>query len=191
MTGPDRGDAVPPALGRMGMVLVLVSLTMLFAAALVAYAVVRLNAPEWPPPGAAPLPGALWLSTMLLVLSSVTMARAVRGIRQGDAPALRRGLIATLALGIAFLALQVAGWWVLTAARFGTVNTLYEFTFLLLAGLHAVHVVGGLVPLAVVTVRAWFGRYSAAFHPGVRYTATYWHYLDAVWLVVFGVLLLG
>lgn len=186
----DRGAAVPPALGRMGLVLVLVSLSMLFAAALVAYAVVRLGAPQWPPPGSAPLPDALWLSTMVLVLSSFTMARAVRGIRRGDGPSLRRGLTATLALGLVFLVLQVAGWWVLTAARLGTVSTLYEFTFLLLAGLHAIHVAGGLVPLSVVTIRAWSGRYSASSHAGVAYTATYWHYLDAVWLVVFAVLLL-
>jgi cytochrome c oxidase subunit 3 len=52
-------------------------------------------------------------------------------------------------------------------------------------------VVGGLVPLGLVTARAWRGGYTAGFHPGVEYTAMYWHFLDVVWLVLFAVLYLG
>jgi len=58
----------------------------------------------------------------------------------------------------------------------------------MLTGLHAAHVVGGLIPLAVVTVRAFRDRYSPAAFAGVAYTAVYWHFLTAVWLVLFTIL---
>jgi cytochrome c oxidase subunit 3 len=68
---------------------------------------------------------------------------------------------------------------------------LYGFTFYMLTGLHAAHVIGGLALLAIVTVRAFCGRYSANAHAGVLYSTMYWHFLDGVWLVMFAVMLLG
>jgi heme/copper-type cytochrome/quinol oxidase subunit 3 len=59
------------------------------------------------------------------------------------------------------------------------------FTFYLLTGLHALHVIGGMVLLGAVTAKAFAGRYSATYHPGVTYAAMYWHFLDVVWLVMF------
>ena len=50
---------------------------------------------------------------------------------------------------------------------------------------------GGLVVLAVVTCKAFRGEYSSVYHPGVRYSVMYWHFLDVVWLILFAVLLLG
>jgi len=170
------------------MFLLLASLSMLFAATLVGYAVVRLGAAEWPPPGSPPLPGSLALSTAVLLVSSVTMARAVRALEGGRATAVRRHLAATLALGLVFVALQGVSWSALTEARPADVTTLFQFTFLMLCGLHALHVLGGLVALGLVTSGAWRGRASPA---AIRHTATYWHYLDAVWLLIFAVLVLG
>ena len=69
-------------------------------------------------------------------------------------------------------------------------TNLYGFLFYLLTGLHALHVVGGLVPLAVTTARAWQGKYTAVAHAGVEHVALYWHFLDVIWLVLFGVLVL-
>ncbi len=59
---------------------------------------------------------------------------------------------------------------------------------LMLIALHAAHVIGGLIPLGVVTGRSLRGAYHAGRHAGVRYVATYWHFLDAVWLIMFGLL---
>ena len=64
-------------------------------------------------------------------------------------------------------------------------------SFYVLTGIHAAHIVGGLIPLIIVATRATTGRYTPAYYPGVRYTAMYWHFLDVVWLTLFVTLQLG
>jgi len=133
----------------------------------------------------------LWISTVIIVISSFTMQAAVRAAKGGRQRALRAGMLLTTLLGVAFLVSQTLNWFALVAANLTARTNLYGFTFYMLTGLHAAHVVGGVIPLAVVTARAWRGRYSAAFHPGVQYCAIYWHFLAAVWLVLFVVLVLA
>ena len=195
MTAPvhDPARTAPVALstGKLGMRLLIASLAVLFAASITGYIVVRTRAEVWPPAGMPALPSGLWLSTVLIVLSSATIAWAVSGIRRDRQLPLRVGLLATLLLGLSFLASQTVNWFSLVAADVRPGANLYAFTFFVLTWLHAAHVVGGLVPLGGVTARAWHGGYSAAFHPGVEYTAMYWHFLDVVWLVLFAVLYLG
>jgi cytochrome c oxidase subunit 3 len=113
---------------------------------------------------------------------------AADGARQGRQKSLRAGLLATLVLGLGFLASQTVCWFSLVARDFTMRTNLYGFLFYLLTGLHALHVVGGLVPLGLTTVRAFEGRYSAASHEGVAHVALYWHFLDVIWLVLFAVL---
>ena len=187
---PDRGAPAPLDAGRLGMRLLLAALGMLFAASVMGLLVVRSNATAWPPPGVPGLPRGLWLSTLVILAASAAIHWALTGIRRGDAGRLRAGLALTILLGLAFLASQTVNWFALVAANLTAKTNLYGFTYYLLTGLHALHVVGGLVPLSIVTVRAWRGRYSAAAHAGVEYTATYWHFLDGVWLILWAVLLL-
>lgn len=188
-TGRNEGAGRPPA-GMLGMRLFIASLAMVFAATLVGYLVVRGRAESWPPPGVPLLPGTLWISTVILAASSVTTAWARRGLWRGDQRALRTGLALTVVLGVAFLVSQTLNWFALVAARLTMRTNLYGFTFYLLTGLHALHVLGGLGPLAVVTRNAWAGKYTVEAHAGVAYVSAYWHFLDAVWLVMFAVLLL-
>jgi len=186
----DRAAAVPLATGRLGMRIFILALSMLFGASILGYLIVRSRATAWPPPGMPSLPGGLWLSTLILLVSSATMQAAVRSARAGRQTALRWGMLLTTLLGAAFLVSQTLNWFVLVAANLTARTNLYGFTFYLLTVLHAAHVVGGVIPLAVVTTRAWRGYYSAAFHPGIEYCKTYWHFLDAVWLVMFTALML-
>jgi cytochrome c oxidase subunit III len=175
--------------GRLGMWLLLAALAMLFAGSVVGTLVVRSRAAAWPPPGTPDVTAGLWLSTALLALSSATLAWALAGIRRGDAARLRRGLAATLLLGVGFLASQALNWARLATAGLDATGHLYGFTFYLLTALHAAHVLGGVAPLAVTTARAAAGRYSVSSHAGVTYVAMYWHFLDAVWLLLFALLL--
>jgi len=175
--------------GRLGMRLFLASLGMVFAATIAGYLVVRARAETWPPPGVPVLPRTLWVSTVILLASSVTVAAAQRGIGRGEQRTLRAGLALTAALGVAFLVSQTVNWFALVAAQLTMRTNLYGFTFYLLTGLHALHVLGGLGPLLVVTRRAFAGRYTATAHAGVANIAAYWHFLDIVWLVMFAVLL--
>jgi cytochrome c oxidase subunit III len=185
---PERGQPVPGA-GRLGMAVFLVSLSMLFAASMVGYLVVRLRAEAWPPPGMPRLPSGLWVATAVIVGCSVTIHRALLAARRGLQQPMVRWLGATLGLGALFLILQAMNWWGLITARMPMQANLYAFTFYMLTGLHAAHVIGGLIPLGVVTSKARRGAYSAGSHPGVEYSAMYWHFLDAVWLVMFATLL--
>jgi cytochrome c oxidase subunit III len=184
---PERGRAA----GRLGMSLFLVALGMLFAASMVGYLVVRLRAPAWPPAGSPRLPAGLWISTVILVTSSVTMYLASRAARQERPRALHRLLLATGSLGLAFLISQILNWVrLISGADLPAQSNLYAFTFYMLTGLHGAHVVGGLVPMGIVSVRAGRGRYTARSHEGVHLLSMYWHFLDVVWLVMFVLLVL-
>ncbi|MGD1148674.1 MAG: heme-copper oxidase subunit III [Thermoanaerobaculaceae bacterium] len=192
--GPDTDDRAAPApigVGLLGMKLLILALSMLFVSSIIGYLVIRSRAAAWPPPGMPQLPSALWVSTLIIVISSFTVQAAVRATRGDRQAALRTGMLLTTLLGVAFLVSQTLNWFALVAANLTARTNLYGFTFYMLTGLHAAHVVGGLIPLAVVTARAWAGRYSAAAHAGVAYTAVYWHFLTAVWVIMFGILVIA
>ena len=70
-------------------------------------------------------------------------------------------------------------------------KNLYAFTFYMLSGLHGLHVVGGLVALAVAALKAGRGAYTPESHEGVEFASMYWHFLDAVWFVMFVVLMVA
>ena len=174
--------------------LFLVSLAILFASSLIGYVVIRLLVVD-DPLDLPSLPRGLWLSTLVLVASSGTMQMAVIAARRGQLKRLSRGMTATTLLGFLFLVIQALCWiqWAgpMEEALAQSPQAYLLTSFYVLTGLHAVHVLGGLVPLMVVTSRVWAGRYSAEHHPGVIYCAMYWHFLDGVWLVLFPTIMLG
>ena len=174
--------------GRLGMWLFLASLGMLFTGSFVGYLVIRLRAPEWPPPGSPSLPSGLWLSTAVLLLLSVVLLLAQHAAREGRHEVLTRMLTASVVLAIAFLGSQVANWMRMAAADNLPQQSLFTFGFFVLTFLHALHVIGGLVPRILVTLRARRGRYTAADNEGVQLTAMYWHFLLATWVVILIVL---
>ena len=180
------------AAGRFGMLIFIASLAMIFAGAILGFVVVRLeDQGTWPPPGMPALPWSLLLSTLLLVASSITFLRATGGLRREDGPGLVRWLTVTLVLALAFLAVQTFAWWDLVGRGMDFSRHLYAWTFYFLTGLHAVHVLGGVIPLWIVTRRVRAGDLSASVRRGVTYTAMYWHFLDAAWLVLYLTLIAG
>jgi cytochrome c oxidase subunit 3 len=176
--------------GRIGMTLFLLALTMLFGASILAYLITRANnAAAWRPEGSPDLPGVMWLSTAVILCSSVSMWRATADLSGGRQRAFRRGMLVTLALGVAFMVMQLAGWWQLAAAGAGAGSSLYAFTFYLLTGLHFAHVLGGVIPMAFMTRWSFAGAYEDPVRGRrIRLLGAYWHYLDAVWVVMFVVL---
>ncbi|MCA9730301.1 MAG: heme-copper oxidase subunit III [Candidatus Eisenbacteria bacterium] len=189
--GPDRGKVNPPGTGTLGMWILLASLAMLFLTSMAGYLYIRFSQPSWPPPGMPHLPSGLWISTVVLISCSVTGHLALVAIRRDDARGLARMLTVTLVLGALFLILQTVNYLILARENLTAATNLYGFTFYMLTGLHALHVIGGLIPLVVTLRRARVGRYTSFFHQGVRHVVLYWHFLDAVWIVVFACLLLG
>ena len=190
---PDGEQGNPnPGMGTMGMAVFLASLSMLFLASIIAYFVVWFTAEEWPPPYAPSLPWSLWLSTLLALGCSVTMQIALLAIKGGNGAKMLRFLWITNGLALAFLLVQGLSWLQFYDRRLFDPSSahLYGFTFYMLTVLHALHVLGGIVALCVVTYRALRGAYNWAYFPGVRHCTLYWHFLDAVWLVLYGMLLL-
>lgn len=180
------------AAGRFGMLIFIASLAMIFAAAILGFLVVRLEDDgSWPPPGMPALPGSLLLSTLILIASSVTFLGATNGLRRGDERGLVRWLTTTLVLALAFLAVQTFAWWDLVGRGMDFSRHLYAWTFYFLTGLHAVHVLGGVIPLWIVTRRVRGGDRSASVRRGVVYTAMYWHFLDVAWVVLYLTLVAG
>jgi cytochrome c oxidase subunit III len=168
----------------LGLKLFLAGLTTLLGASLVGYLLVRLNAEVWPPPGIPAVPATLWISTGILILSSFTIHAGLSSIREGNQRGLRSGLVLTILLGVTFLGSQLLNGAAIYKVLLSETKDLYSFTFFLLTALHAIHVIGGFIPLGIVTKKAYAGAYSEAEHVGVRLTAVYWHYLDAVWIVM-------
>jgi heme/copper-type cytochrome/quinol oxidase subunit 3 len=184
-------DRLAPDVGLFGLKIFLASLTVLFAASLVAYVLIRTTAQgRGLAFGTLHLPTTLWFSTVIIIASSFTIHRALQSVRSGRQPAFRRAMVLTAVLGLAFLAIQVPSLYLLLqrheAQRANNVF-LYGLILMLIA-LHAFHVIGGLIPLGVVTSRALQGRYHAGRYEGVQYCSLYWHFLDVVWLAMFAVL---
>lgn len=184
-------DRLAANLGMFGLRLFLASLTVLFGASLVAYAIIRVSAERRGLPlGSLHMPRLLWLSTGIMLVTSATVHLAVRAVRAGRQGSFRRAMVAAAALGLAFLAVQAPSLYSILESHhaFRERNVFLYGLILMLIALHAAHVIGGLVPLSIVTGRALQGRYHADCHDGVRYVATYWHFLDIVWLTMFALL---
>jgi cytochrome c oxidase subunit 3 len=157
----------------------------LFALFLTAY-VMRMDSGDW---STLALPPQLWLSTALLLASSVLLQSASAATRLSTRSDGRWLLLpAGGACGLAFLAVQAWGWQALLAANVTlTANPAASF-FYLLTALHGMHVLGGLVAWAA-TMRS-LGRPLDSAHAArlVALCARYWHFLLAVWAVLFAAL---
>jgi cytochrome c oxidase subunit 3 len=168
------------------------SLTVLFTATLVAYVVTRLGNPIWRAPTLPRLPLGLLASSSLIIGTSVALHRALGAVRHNQLDALTRWLDVTIGLALGFLTVQAANWFFLSrAAPSHGGNVLYAFTFFLLTGLHAAHVVGGLVPLFVVAARARQREYSSSRFEGVLLCTQYWHFLTVVWFALLLAIYIG
>jgi heme/copper-type cytochrome/quinol oxidase subunit 3 len=181
---------VPPGTGLFGMWLFMAALTMLFGATILGYVIIRFDQSSGPPLGSVHLPWQLWLSTAVILTSSFTIQRALQNVRAERQTRFTNSLMLTLLLGIGFLLLQGPALAGLLTQRFAgesASTALYGFVFSLIL-LHALHLVGGLIPLTVVTVKAHHYRYDHESHGPIQYMTMYWHYLGGVWIVMFFVL---
>jgi cytochrome c oxidase subunit 3 len=187
---------VTSAIGRvstrqLGLWVLFVSLSVLFTASLVAYLVTRFNNVVWRTPEMPELPSGLFASTAMLVGLGLAMWRAQRDVRANKTDSLVRDLWIALAFGVAFLCGQGLNWAVMARALREGEPTMYPFTFYMLTGLHAAHVLGGFIPLGIVLGRAHRRRYSSSEHEGLRLCRQYWDYLFVVWVILLTALFLA
>jgi len=171
------------------MIVLFGTLSMLFGASVVGYLITRSQNEVWKTASMPGLPLGLLASTVLLAALSIAMHVALRAVRQNRFEKLQRALTVALLLGAAFVVGQAENWRSMYGAAIATdARTLYAFTFYMLTGLHAVHVIGGFVPLFVVLGKAKRREYSSSNHEGVKLCAQYWDYLGVIWLILLNVL---
>jgi heme/copper-type cytochrome/quinol oxidase subunit 3 len=179
----------PPRALSIGMYLFLASLSMLFLSSMLGYVLIRLHHPEF----TVKLPDSLWGSTAILLIGSFMIHRAVVNVRRERQKPFRRDVYITLFLAIAFLCVQTPSMaYILRqhSALGGAPNNLYGLVFFLIM-IHALHVVGGVIAMIIVAVRAGMGKYDHEANMGVRHAALYWHFLDIVWIIMFSMLLIA
>ena len=176
----------PPAV--VGMILFITSEVMFFGGLFTAYFSLRAGEEVWPPDGSV-VPGLLLpgLFTAVLVASSVTQHRAAAAL---DTSVARRWLAITIAFGAVFLGGQAWEWNQLSRDGLSIASSSFGTSFFTLTGAHGLHVIGGLVMLAGAWLR--LGRGGAGpDRRGLLHAVTYyWHFVDAVWLIVFTALYL-
>ncbi|MEM8784185.1 MAG: cytochrome c oxidase subunit 3 [Planctomycetota bacterium] len=196
---------VPPGTRELGMWLFLLTLALLFGASMIAYGVFRWTATferenlpavtgaaqdlgQALPMGSIAIPWPLWLSTVVIVATGFLMQRALDHVKAERIAQFRNTLVATLAMSVVFVLIQTPALTLLLLDReVKTANGAMVGFLVFLIVLHALHVIGGLVPLFKITLNAHAGKYDHEHYAPVKMITMYWHFLDAVWIVMFGV----
>src|SRR3954453_23109561 len=167
----------------LGRLLFIISEVMLFGAFFTAYFFMRVvNRDPWPAEGTELPVLVAGFNTAILVTSSFTIHWALEAVKHGNRAAMRVGLLSTFLLGLSFLTIQVNEY---VHIGFAPHDHAQGTIFYGLTGLHGAHVFVGLTLLAMATIRAFRGHYSAKEHRGVEVPGIYWHFVDVMWLFVF------
>ncbi|MEA3136260.1 MAG: cytochrome c oxidase subunit, partial [Thermoplasmata archaeon] len=151
-----------------------------------------LSAGHWPDNDDVHLP---LLKTLIfsvfLFSSSWTIHKAEGHIKRGEHAAFRKWWLLTILLGAVFLAGQVWEYTLLIEEGATLGSSQFMSAFFLLTGTHGLHVFGGLCALTVVYARASKGQFNAERHAFPQAASMYWHFVDLVWVVVYGVVYLA
>ena len=164
---------------------------MTFGGMIGAYIVISTNgAAEWRP---FDLPVQVWISTVLIILSSVTYQLGKNALFRDDESPAKKYFIGTTALGGAFISSQMMLWLALVNRGFYMQGNPYAGFFYILTAAHAVHVAGGIIALGAVLLRTWnqtnLGAERIYRRNLARSVGWYWHFMGLLWLVLF--MLLG
>jgi cytochrome c oxidase subunit 3 len=184
--------------GMMGMYIFLASEVMFFGSLFAVYFYLYGSHLVWPPPPPStnnefyvnwwPIP---FFNTIILLSSGVTCHFASDAIAQDNRRRFFILQIATIVLGFLFEFGQLYEF----IQAFGrglnlTANT-FASAFFTMTGFHGAHVLGGLILLILVLYRASVGQFSSRHHVAVAAVTLYWHFVDVVWIFLFGILYLG
>jgi cytochrome c oxidase subunit 3 len=167
--------------GSVGLWVFIGVATSLFSLFILAYGM-RMTGADW---ASIALPWQLWLSTALLVGGSVALQAAASAARGDRWDRARRWLLVGGAAASAFLGVQLWAWQVLQAAQVLPSGNPSASFFYLLTAMHGLHVMGGLVGWSLTAHGAWPLAEPARAAQRIRLCARYWHFLLAVWLVLF------
>ena len=167
----------------------LISIAMMFAGLTSGY-IVRRQTGTWLK---FDLPFTFWISTAVILVSSVTMNWVVQLVRRNELIKLSNAVLITLILGLGFAAFQFISWSTLIRKNIyftGPESSASASYLYILSALHLCHILGGLIALGVIFVKSLRKKYSADNYLGIKLCAIYWHFLDALWVYLFVFMLL-
>ncbi len=131
------------------------------------------------------LPQAFFISTALIVLSSITYILAKKSVKSGNQKMASNWLLITLGLGVTFIVLQFIGFSQMLESGYyftGPTSNIKMSYIFLIAFVHILHVVAGLISLLVVIVQQFKGKYNSENMLGIELGASFWHFLDILWV---------
>jgi cytochrome c oxidase subunit 3 len=188
-----RGEETPaPALpvgsigsqasGYFGVWWVIITEASLFVYLLFSYAYCAMQFPgPWPPSGPPEL-GLASADTLILILSSIAVALGEHSIKRGQRARLTIGLAIGFVLGIVFVAIQLKEW----ASKGASLSSnLYYSFYFTTTGFHMAHVIIGVLILGALTIWSALGKFDVMRNSPVSIGSLYWHFVDAVWIVIF------
>jgi cytochrome c oxidase subunit 3 len=130
------------------------------------------------------MPQIFWVSTAVIIVSSITVQLALRSFKQRDMGRYRQLIAMTFILGMAFVVMQWLGFrelWYEQNVTLKGVTGAGQFLYIIF-GLHALHVLGGIIALLVMFIKAFFGKSKNYSSVPVELAATYWHFVDLLWI---------
>jgi cytochrome c oxidase subunit 3 len=157
------------------------SIIMMFAGFTSAY-IVKREQPGWI---GFSMPVIFWYSTGVMLLSSIVMQLSLAAFKNRDMGKYRNLIAITTGLGILFIVLQVIGYWQLNRMGVKVEGSGGGVFFIIIFGLHALHVLGGIITLLVLFFRALSSRVRNYNTVPVEVAATYWHFVDLLWVYLF------
>ncbi len=174
--------------GKVGVWWFLASEIMVFGGLITSYIVFRLGGPGWAEASHHLSLTLATVNTLVLLTSSFTVVRAFVAAERGDARALRRHLALTILGGLVFLGIKAIEYAIEIHAGFMPGTGIFWSFYYTMTGLHALHVLGGVVVNGVVL--ATEGRHARNPHR-VELAGLYWHFVDVVWIFLFPLLYLA
>ncbi len=157
------------------------SIIMMFAGLTSAY-VVKRDQPGWT---TFFIPSAFWYSTAAIVISSLTIQMALKAFKDREMLRYRSLMSVTALLGLLFIGLQWAGFRAIWDSGINFHGSGGGQFLYIIAGLHAVHVLGGIIPLLIMVGKAYATKVRSYNSVPVEIMSTYWHFVDLLWLYLF------
>lgn len=198
-------DAVEPGLpvsnAKLAMWLFLATEIMFFMGLIGTYIALRFGAPDWPTPEEVHVNVNLGaLNTIVLIVSSVTVVLALSATARGDRSKQAMFLTVTILLGCVFMVIKAVeykgkfdrglvqiknGLPVLAPTEYVKGGGLFTSLYFTLTGFHGIHVIGGIIMLAMLLIQSMTGRLGPNRYERVELIGLYWHFVDVVWIFLF------
>jgi len=175
---------------KFAMWVFLASEIMFFAGLISAYITLRISNASWPVVSEILNVPLVAGNTFILIISSLTMVRALAAVEDGDLRGLRINLAATAVLGIIFVSIQAFEWSALSSEGTAPSTDLFGSVFYTLTGFHGLHVLIGVLFMLYTFSKALRGHFTQSDHGGVELMGLYWHFVDVVWIFLFTILYL-